>query len=181
MEKKKYFDLRTMIVLALLAAIGAVFKVLPSIDIPFMGVKISDISFMTIPIMLAGIYYGPLAGGIVGFVAETAGFFMAPTGDFNLAFSVVAALLGVIAGLFYLKSNRTSLWKTLLIVASTQIICSAMLNTLIIHWFYGVPFHVLIPPRGIGLLIKIPLFTLILMLLVERLRPVVGKHRKTTN
>lgn len=169
----KRIELRTLIALALLTAIGAVFKAFVSVDLFFGAMKISDLSLIALPVMLAGIYYGPLAGGIVGFVAETVSFFLMPVGGYNPAFSLVMAITGVIAGLFYIKSIKTGLWKVLLMVVLSELICSALLTTALIHWFYSVPWLALLPARGIGILIKIPLLTILLLALIERLRPVV--------
>ncbi len=180
----KRFELRTLIALALLTAIGAVFKAFVSVDLFFGAMKISDLSLIALPVMLAGVYYGPLAGGIVGFVSETASFFMMPVGGgYNPAFSLVMALTGVIAGLFYLKSSKTGLWKVLLMVVLSELVCSAALTTALIHWFYGVPWLVLLPGRGVGILIKIPLLTVLLLALIERLRPAVTPEwrRQTKN
>lgn len=177
MQKK--LELRTMIVLALLTAIGAVFKAFVSVDLFFGGMKISDLSLIALPVMLAGIYFGPLAGGIVGFVSEMTSFFMMPVGGYNPAFSVVMALTGVIAGLFYLKPQKASLLRTLLMVTLSELVCSAVLTTLLIHVFYSVPLAVLLPGRGIGVLIKIPVLTALVMVIAERLRPLVNQHRRT--
>ena len=173
--QKKQNDVRTLIVLALLAAIGAVFKAFVSVDLFFGGMKISDLSLIALPVMLAGIYFGPLFGGIVGFVAEGASFFMMPVGAYNPAFSLVMALIGIIAGLFYLKSKKTGIWKTLSMVLLTQLLCSGVLSTFLVHVFYGVPWIALLPSRGIGILIKIPVLTALLMVLVERLKPAVKR------
>ena len=179
--QNKQFNQRTLIVLALLAAIGAVFKAFISVDLFLGGIKISDLSLVALPVMMAGIYFGPLAGGIVGFIAEAAGFFILPVGGaFNPVFSVVMALMGGITGLFYLRSEKTSLPKIMGIVVLTQLVCAGILNTFVIHWFYGVPLLALLPGRGIGILIKIPLLTLLLMVLIERLRPIIGRFQKTS-
>ncbi len=175
--KKMHFELRILIILALLAAIGAVFKAFVSVDLFLGGLKIVDLSLVALPVMLAGIYFGPLAGGLVGFVAETAGFFMTPTGAYNPVFSFIMALLGVIAGLFYLKSKTTTVWKTIGMDVITQLLCSAVLTTLAITLFYPVPLIALLPGRGIGTAIKIPLLIVLLTILIERLRPVVVRRR----
>ncbi len=163
--------------MALLAAIGALFKAFVSVDFFLGGMKIVDLSLVALPVMLAGIFFGPLAGGLVGIVAETAGFFMSPTGAYNPVFSVIMALLGVIAGLFYLKSKTTTIWKTIGLVVLTQLLCSAILTTLTIHLFYGIPLIALLPGRGIGVAIKIPVLIVLLTILVERLRPVAVRRR----
>ncbi len=175
---RKNLELRTLIVLALLTAIGAVFKAFISFDLFFGGMKISDLSLIALPVMLAGIYYGPLAGGLVGFVSEMASFFMMPVGAYNPAFSAVMALYGVIAGLFFMKSQKTGLLKTLIMVTLSELICSAVLTTLLIHVFYSVPLAVLLPSRSVGVLIKIPVLTALVMIIAERLRPVVNSHRR---
>ena len=176
--QKKQINLRIFVVLALFAAIGAVFKVYVSIDLFFGGMKITDLSLIALPVMLAGIYYGPLAGGIVGFVAEAAGFFMLPTGAYNPVFSIIVALIGVIAGFFYIKSNKTRIWRTLIMVILTQILCSGILAILAVHLFFGVPMIVLLPSRAIGILIKIPVLTVLIMVLSGRLRPIVQSHHQ---
>ncbi len=171
-------DLRTLIVLALLTAIGAVFKALVSVDLFFGSIKVSDISLIALPIMLAGIYYGPLWGGIAGFVSELLSYFLMPVGGaYNPAFSAVMALTGVIAGLFFLKAQKVRWGRTVLMVLLSEFICSALLTTLLIHWFYGIPLIALAPGRGIGLLIKIPLLTVLIMAVTERLRPLIHRQK----
>jgi len=176
--QKKQIDPRTLIILAMFAAIGAVFKAFVSVDLFFGGLKVSDISLMALPVMLAGVYYGPLGGGMVGLLAEMGGFLMTPTGAYNPIFSIITALIGVIAGLFYWKSKHTTLWKVAAMVALSELVCSAVLTTLTIHLFYGVPIIALIPARGVGILIKIPVLTGLIFALAERLKPVIRKHNK---
>ena len=173
MQRK--IEVRTLVILALFAAIGAVFKAFVSVDLFFGGMKISALSLMALPVLLAGIYFGPLAGGMVGFFAEFAGYMMLPTGGYNPVFSIVAALVGVIAGLFYRRSKQVKLWKTVALVALTEVLCSGLLTTLTIHLFFGVPIIALLPARGVGILIKIPLLIVTVMLLAERLRPVMRR------
>jgi len=174
--QKKQIELRTLIILALFAAIGAVFKAFVSVDLFFGGLKISDLSLMALPVLMAGVYFGPLAGAMVGFFAEFAGYLMSPAGAYNPVFSIIAALTGVIAGLFYHKSKQTTLWKVILMVALSEVLCSGLLTTLAIHLFYSVPVIALLPARGVGILIKIPALTALVMLLAERLRPVMKRH-----
>ena len=173
--QKKQIELRTLIILALFAAIGAIFKAFISVDLFFGGMKISDLSLMALPVLLAGVYFGPMAGAMVGFFAEFAGYLMMPTGAYNPVFSIIAALVGVIAGLFYWKSKQTTLWKTVALVTLSEVVCSGLLSTLTIHLFYGVPVIALLPARGIGILIKIPAITAMVMLLAERLRPIMRR------
>lgn len=174
MQRK--IEVRTLIILGLFAAIGAIFKAFVSVDLIFGGMKILDLSLMALPILLAGIYFGPVAGGLVGFFAEFAGYLMSPTGGYNPVFSFIAALTGVIAGLFYRRSKKVTLWKTVTLVALTEVLCSGLLTTLTIHLFYGAPIIALLPARGVGMLIKIPLLIASVMLLAERLKPLMRRN-----
>lgn len=173
----KKFNIRTMIIMAMLAALGAVFSAYLSVELNFTGVKTVEISLTPLPAMLAGIFFGPLAGGLVGFVADTAGYFMgSPAGGaYNPAFSVTMALFGVIAGLYYLRSKKNSVWKATGAALTAQLVCSVLLNTLIIWGFYGVPLAVLLPPRLIGAAVELPLYAWLLMVLVDALSPVVNR------
>ena len=175
----KNFNVRTMIIMALLAALGAVFSAFLSVELNFTGVKTVEVSLTPLPIMLAGIFFGPLAGGIVGFVADTAGFFMGvQMGVYNPAFSITMALFGVIAGLFYLRSKKNSIWKATGAALAAQIVCSVILNTVLVWAFYAVPLAVLIPPRLIGAAVELPLYAWLLMVLIDSLMPVVNKRPK---
>ena len=174
--KKQIFSLRTLIILALLAAIAALFKAFFSIQIAPAGLKAVDVSFTPIPVMLAGIFFGPLAGFITGFVADTAGFFMGvQVGAYNPIFSITMGLFGVIAGLFYSRSPKNSIWKATAATATAQIIVSAVLNTLVVWLYYGVSLAVLLPTRLIAAAVELPIYAWLLMLLIEALKPLVNR------
>jgi len=181
--QKSVFELRTWIFLALLAALGAVFSAFLSIELAPAGMKTIEISLTPVPVMLAGMLFGPIAGGLVGFVADTAGFFMGVQhGAYNPLFSVTMALFGIIAGLFYLKSKQNNIWKTTGAVTAAQVVCSVILNTMLIWLFYGeyigVSFGALIGTRAIGALIELPLYAWILMMLAAALKPLLSQGRR---
>ncbi len=164
--------------MALLAALGAVFSAFLSIELTPAGSKVVEISLTPVPVMLAGILFGPLAGGLVGFVADTAGFFMgAPVGAYNPVFSVTMALFGVIAGLFFLKSQKNTAWRMSVMTIVAQVICSVILNTAFLCLFYPKYFALfaILPVRAVSALIELPIYAWLLMVLTEALRPIVNK------
>jgi ECF transporter S component (folate family) len=178
--RKNYFNLRTLIVLALLAALGAVFSAYLSVELTPAGVKTIEVSLTPVPVMLAGMLFGPLAGGLTGFVADFAGFFMNTQGQaYNPVFSLTMALFGVIAGIFYLRSQKNSIWKVTAVALTAQITCSVVLNTLLVWLFYGVPLAALIPTRLVGAAIELPLYAWLLMTLMEALRRIVERSFRT--
>jgi ECF transporter S component (folate family) len=176
--RKNIFNLRTLIALALLAALGAVFSAFLSIEIVPAGLKVVEISLTPVPVMLAGVLFGPLAGGLVGFVADTAGFFMGPqAGAYNPAFSVTMALFGIIAGLFFFKSQKNTAWRMTTMAVAAQVVCSVILNTAFLCIFYPSVFTLfaILPMRAVSALIELPVYSWLLMVLTEALNPIVNR------
>jgi ECF transporter S component (folate family) len=174
--RKNIYNLRTLIVLALLAALGAVFSAFLSIELAPTGFKVVEISLTPVPVMLAGVLFGPLAGGLVGFVADTAGFFMGvQTGAYNPVFSVTMALFGVIAGLFFLRTQKNTAWRMTAMAVVAQVVCSVILNTAFLCIFYPKYFTLfaILPTRAVSALIELPVYAWLLMMLSEALRPIV--------
>ena len=155
----KLVKLRSLIVCALLAALGAVFSAFFSIEIPMGGVKLVEISLAPVAVMIAGMLFGPLFGGMVGFVADTAGFFLGvQMGAYNPVFSITMALFGVIAGFMFLRTSEIKWPRILITVVAAQVICSLLLNSFAIHLFYGVPFQAMLWVRLVPALIEIPIY-----------------------
>ena len=72
------------------------------------------ISLEAIPIILTGVLFGPLAGGMVGFVADFLGSIM--TFGFNPILCVTPVLVGVFSGLLRrVLGKKVTIWKLLLI------------------------------------------------------------------
>jgi len=160
----KRINLRTLIMCALLAAIGAVFSAFLSVEIPISGTKLVEISLTPVVVMLAGILFGPLLGGVVGFLSDFFGFFMgAQYGAYNPAFSISMALFGVIAGLFFLKRKEVKWLQTVIMVIIAQVICSVLTNTYAIHFFYGVPLQALFIPRAVSAAVEVPIYVILLL------------------
>ncbi len=79
---------------ALLAAMSVI---LARLVIP-MPNETTRFSVEAVPVFLAGMLFGPLAGGLVGFVADFTGCLLSPYG-FNPIFSIPPILYGVCAGM----------------------------------------------------------------------------------
>ena len=100
--KKRSFPIKTLTYCAVFAALSVVLARI----FGFMPDAASRFSIEAVPIFLAGMLFGPLAGGMVGFVADFAGCMMSPHG-YNPFFCIPPILYGVFAGLFrpYLKKG----------------------------------------------------------------------------
>ena len=98
MDKKRKFTLmatKTITFCALLAAVSIVLARLLS----FAPVQDFRISLDKFPLFLAGMFFGPVAGGMTGLVADVVGCMISPYG-INPILSIPAIVYGVCGGLF---------------------------------------------------------------------------------
>ena len=107
MKPTKRMTTKTMAFCALLAALSVV---LARLIVP-MPNAFTRFSIEAVPIFLAGMLFGPLAGGMVGFTADLVGCLFSGYG-YNPLFCVPPILYGVIAGLFrpLMGRKRRILW-----------------------------------------------------------------------
>lgn len=177
LKKKKQIDVRTMVKAGFLVAISIVMTRFVYIMLPLAGVQALRISFGDVPLMLSGILFGPLVGGLTGLAADLIGFLVNPMGPYHPGFTLSSILWGALPGLifFILKGKRT-LEKTLtfaniiIAVAITAIIVSLVLNTYWLSLLYGKGFWILIPTRVVATLISIPVHAIIIKAIVKYLK-----------
>ena len=104
---KKVMSTKVLSYCALLAALSVV---LARLIVP-MPNAFTRFSIEAVPIFLAGMLFGPVAGGMVGFTADLVGCLFSGFG-YNPIFCVPPILYGVAAGLFRreIAGKRTLLW-----------------------------------------------------------------------
>ena len=93
-KNKRIMTTKTMVYCALLAALSVVLARLFSI----MPEESARFSIESVPIFIAGMLLGPVAGGMVGFAADFVGCMFSPFG-YNPIFCIPPILYGVCAGL----------------------------------------------------------------------------------
>lgn len=87
---------------ALLAAASIILTRFFSYMIPLGGLPALRIGFGNVPLIIAGMMLGPVAGGIVGVVSDLVGFMINPMGGMYFpGFTLTAALYGVISGILF--------------------------------------------------------------------------------
>jgi ECF transporter S component (folate family) len=94
-SQKRVMTTRTLAYCALLAALSVI---LARLIIP-MPNEFTRFSIEAVPIFMAGMLFGPLAGGLVGFTADFVGCLFSPFG-YNPIYCIPPILYGVFAGLF---------------------------------------------------------------------------------
>lgn len=102
LKTKKRFTTRVLVACGLLASISIVLTRVFSYTIPLAGLPALRIGFGDIPVIISGILFGPIAGGLTGGVSDTLGFMLNPMGGpYIPGLTITAILRGVIPGLIY--------------------------------------------------------------------------------
>ena len=149
--KKNLLPLKVVAAMAMLSAISIVAG--KYLAIP--GGDVMRFSFENLPIILAGAAFGPLAGALVGAVADLIGCVLVGF-PINPVVTVGAVSIGAVSGLVYLllKKVRLPIFPRVIIsVFSAHLIGSVVIKTIGLAAFYSIPFHILILWRALNYLI----------------------------
>ncbi len=100
-------------------------------------------SLENLPILLSGMAFGPLAGALVGTVADLIGC-LAVGYAINPLVTLGAAAIGLVGGSVYRLAGRLSLgWRVTLAVTAAHLIGSVVIKTFGLAQFYTLPFGAL--------------------------------------
>ena len=140
-----------------------------SIRIPIAGVEGVRIGFGALPMIFAGVAFGPAAGGIVGALGDLLGYFINPLGAYMPHFTLTSFLTGFIPGfmVFYVLKRCRTLFVISISISIGQLITSLILVPYFINSLFGVPYTILMPPRLISQLINIPIYAYFIKLLLN--------------
>ena len=163
----KKFTTKTLVCLALLLAMEIVLSRFCSINA--WNLKIG-LNFL--PIALAGILFGPLAGGLVAALGDFLGAILFPIGAYFPGFTATAFITGSLFGLFLHKDQ--SLLKIILVVILNNLIFSLLLNSLWISILYGSPYGPLLVSRLVQIAVLIPV-QILGCLLIKKILPAIRK------
>lgn len=160
------FSTRTATNVALLIATSIILTRVMGFVIPIAGFMALRISFGEIPIILAGILFGPAAGGIAGAVADLVGFMVnSHGGAYFPGFTLTAILTGLIPGLLlYRHRHRFTLIQLIMVVLATDLLTGVFLNTLWLTIMMDTGFWVLLPARLASRLVTIPIYVTVIHL-----------------
>lgn len=144
--------------------LGAMFIALQVVLSKFLMIQATPtirLSIDAVPIFLAAIWFGgiagkkwvgPLAGGIVGLLADAVGTLLFPTaGAYFPPLTLGFILIGVISGFLamaLLREKRT-LWRIALVVIITEFLASYLYKSLALSWLMGTPYIVMLGSRAL--------------------------------
>ena len=128
------------------------------------------LSIDSVPILLAGIWFGPIAGGLVGALADSLGTILFPTGGAYFQLLTVAFLLiGVVSGfLSRIVKVKQSLLRIALIVIPAEIVGSYFFKSFALSLLVGVPFSGMLAARALPVSI-IMIVNTVFVTLLDRL------------
>jgi len=165
------FTTKQLVLMALLTSLSIILTRIASIRIAFAGVEGIRIGLGDLPVILAGITFGPFSGGMVGALSDVVGYFINPMGAYMPHFTLVKALSGIIPGIMMLVNSQG--YKSHLyigwIVFVTQLVTSTILTPYFLQILFGIPVGVTILPRAAALLIYTFTFPFIIHTLLIRL------------
>lgn len=163
--KKISRSLNLTVVLAMLTAISIICGKYLAIR----GGDIMRFSLENMPILFAGIAFGPIAGAFVGLVADLVGCIMVGY-TINPLVALGSCLIGLVSGGMTILLKRFKLDERLSIsitVFSSHIIGSLIFKTLGLAVYYTPPFHVLLLWRLLNYIIVGLLDATVIYLLIN--------------
>ena len=128
------------------------------------------IGFNFIPVVIAAIILGPVAGGIVAAAGDFLGAILFPIGAYFPGFTLTAFLTGVVWGIF-LHKKRTNK-RLFFAVLINQLVLSLLLNSIWISILYGTPFLPLLYARIVQCAILGP----IQFIVIKIISPIIVKQ-----
>ena len=144
LKNKNKINVRTMVKAGFLVAISIVMTRFVYIMLAPAGFQVLRISFGYVPLMLSGLLFGPIVGGLTGLAADLIGFLVNPMGPYHPGFTISSVLWGLIPGLVFivLKGKKRlvesySLKNIVLAVTIASIIVSLILDTYWLSKLYG--------------------------------------------
>ena len=129
---KSYFTPKRIAYLGIMTALAVITNIF-SVTV---NSGANSISFNYVICSLAGVFFGPISGGIVGLLGDLVGCLIAPKGPFNPFVMLSSALIGVLSGLAFMIPKVNVYLKLLIAYVFIFVVCTLGFNTFGL-WFYA--------------------------------------------
>ena len=131
------------------------------------------LSIDSVPILLAGLWFGPFAGGLVGALADFLGTILFPTaGAYFPPLTIAFFMIGLTAGLLSRWINcKNQLLRVVIIVVVSEFFGSYLSKSFALSLLIGVPFTGLLAARAL----PVGIVTIVNTLLVALLNRMLGE------
>ena len=151
-KTNRRIDTKILVFGALLCSISIVIGLICKNYFNFMN-GFARVTFENFPIIIAGIWFGPLVGAIVGVISDLATAVLSPPYQPNLLISIAPATIGILSGLlsrYIIKGRKFS--HILIITFTVHIVGSILIKTPILVMM-GYPVYVWYIRIGIYILV----------------------------
>lgn len=167
-DTRSRIPVRLMVVVALLTAMQVVISRFLSF-----AVWNQKIGFGFVPVMLAGMVFGPLAGALVGGLSDFIGAILFPIGPYFPGFTLTAALSGAVFG--WALHKKQSFGRVCAAVLFNQLVLGLVVNSFWISVLYGSPYLGLLGSRLIQYAVLVPVEIAVTWIVMKALRPVASQ------
>jgi len=153
-----------------LIALNIILTRIASLRIAIGGVEGIRIGLGKLPIILGGIIFGPLSGGLIGAFSDLLGYFINPIGVYMPHFTLTSALAGIIpaAILILMRKEEPNVFDLGIAITAGQVIISIILIPYFLNILFGIPWKLLMPPRIVAEPIQIFIYTYTINIILKR-------------
>jgi len=162
---------RKITTMGLLMALSIILTRIASLRIAIGGVEGIRIGLGKLPIILGGILFGPLSGGVIGAFSDIIGYIINPLGVYMPHFTLTSALVGIIPALVLKLFNKKDDLKILelgIAITAGQVIVSLMMIPYFLNSIFGLPWAILMPARMIATPINILIYVYVIKTMLKR-------------
>ncbi len=153
-----------------LIALSIILTRIASLRLAIGGVEGIRIGLGRLPIILGGIIFGPLAGGLIGAFSDLLGYFINPIGAYMPHFTLTSALTGIIPAiiLILMRKGEPNIFNLGIAITAGQVITSIILIPYFLNILFGLPWKVLMLPRIISEPIQVFIYAYIINIILKR-------------
>jgi len=153
-----------------LIALSIILTRVASLRVAIGGVEGIRIGLGKLPIILGGVIFGPLAGGLIGAFSDLLGYFINPIGVYMPHFTLTSALTGIIpaAILILMRKDEPNILDLGIAITAGQVITSIILIPYFLNILFGLPWKILIPPRIVSEPIQIFIYIYTINIILKR-------------
>ena len=168
----EFKKLQTVVFCGLMGALSIILGLFASIHFgPF------SITYAWIPNRIIDFMFGPVVGALYGGVMHVIKFMLKPNGSFNLAYTAMAVLAGLIFGVV-LYNKQISFMRIVFAQTLVKIFINVGMGTYLMAFERGQAFMALMPVRLIKNLIMIPLDSILLFIVLSALTKILPRLKK---
>lgn len=156
---------RNLVFMALLCAISVLLSRVLAINTPVMRISLGSV-----PIVLAGLCFGPVAGAMVGVVADLMGCVFLSTFGYTPILALSPMLMGALPWLLAkvcLHNRPLRLWRVYAVLLPAEILGPICWTTFGLHLLYGTPLLGLLATRIPVLVVTGAMDGLVIFLLLK--------------